>query len=124
LPGLLLDPEDGGCMFFRNVNELQNSTASHPKKQYSSSHGCENLKSNISDIFLRFKLDDNKYTTMIMKMMTRPLSGLNKTKGELAVEYTGVLIILWLFLFHLRVVCSTTKIIFLEWLKEVRTTNS
>jgi hypothetical protein len=38
--------------------------------------------------------------------------------------YVGVLISLWLFLFHLRVVCSTTKRIFLGWVKEVRTTKS
>jgi hypothetical protein len=31
--------------------------------------------------------------------------------------YVGVLISLWLFLFHLRVVCSTTKRFFLGWVK-------
>jgi hypothetical protein len=38
--------------------------------------------------------------------------------------YVGVLVSLWLFLFHLWVVCSTTKIIYLGWVKEVRTMKS
>jgi hypothetical protein len=40
------------------------------------------------------------------------------------IKYVGVLISLWLFLLHLRVVCSTTKIIFVGLVKEVRTTKS
>jgi hypothetical protein len=36
-------------------------------------------------------------------------------------SYVGVLINLWLFLFP---ICSTSKIIFLGWDKEVRTTKS
>jgi hypothetical protein len=38
--------------------------------------------------------------------------------------YVGVLISLWLFLFHPLVVCSSTNGIFLGWVKEVRTTKS
>jgi hypothetical protein len=37
------------------------------------------------------------------------------------ITYVGVLISLWLFLFP---ICSITKIIFLRWIKEVRTTKS
>jgi hypothetical protein len=44
--------------------------------------------------------------------------------GSGVILYVGVLISLWLFLFHLRMVCRTNKRIFLGWVKEVTTTQS
>jgi hypothetical protein len=38
-------PEDGGHTFLRNVGSHILYTAPHPRRRYSSSHRCENLKS-------------------------------------------------------------------------------
>jgi hypothetical protein len=36
LPGLLFNPEDGGCMFLQNIGELlPDYMALHPRQQYS-----------------------------------------------------------------------------------------
>jgi hypothetical protein len=52
------------------------------------------------------------------------LANSHSTDCSTFIIYVGVLISLWLSLFHIRVLCSTTKIIFLGWVQAVRTTKS
>jgi hypothetical protein len=44
------------------------------------------------------------------------------SNSSLHLYYVGVLISFWLFLIRIFLIYSTTKIIFLGWVKEVRTT--
>jgi hypothetical protein len=53
-------------------------------------------------------------------LLTRAVAGVpNPDLGRASVENVGMLISLWLFLFHLRVVCSTTKKFFFDRLKKL-----